>query len=127
MKKLTVPLVISLLFSVMAITSPFALAAKPDKGSSGKKMEKAYQKEQRKEEKLYRKEQKRTAKAVSKEEKSLEKESRKADKATDDDKLRGLDKQRIKKAEQEQKELDKGSDQGQTSRENRKKWWKFWE
>jgi hypothetical protein len=35
---------------------------------------------------------------------------------------------REQKMEQEQKELGKGSTQGQTSREeHRKKWWKFWE
>jgi hypothetical protein len=39
----------------------------------------------------------------------------------------GLEKQREKKMTQEQKELDKGSEQGRESRENRKKWWKFWE
>ena len=42
-------------------------------------------------------------------------------------KLKGIEKQSAKKSEQEQKELEKGSDKGKTSREeNRKKWWKFW-
>ncbi len=46
----------------------------------------------------------------------------------DSDKLKGLEKQTAKKADQEQKELDKGSEQGQTSREeHRKKWWQFWD
>ncbi|MFT5085565.1 MAG: hypothetical protein ACI9Y1_003626 [Lentisphaeria bacterium] len=31
-----------------------------------------------------------------------------------------------RKCEQEQKQLDKGSDQGKSSHENRKKWWKIW-
>jgi len=40
---------------------------------------------------------------------------------------KGLEKQRAKKAEQVQKELDKGSEQGQAMREqHRRKWWKFW-
>ena len=40
----------------------------------------------------------------------------------------GLAKQRDKKAEQERKELDKGSEQGKAAREeNSRKWWKFWE
>jgi len=30
------------------------------------------------------------------------------------------------KTEREQKELGKGSEEGQASRENRKKWWKIW-
>lgn len=43
------------------------------------------------------------------------------------DKMNGIEKQKLKKAEQEQKELQKGSQQGKTMREeNRKKWWKFW-
>jgi DNA repair photolyase len=41
--------------------------------------------------------------------------------------LTGLDKQRVKKAEQLQNEIDKGSDKGIAARtENSKKWWKFW-
>jgi hypothetical protein len=41
--------------------------------------------------------------------------------------LKGIEKQSLKKLEQPQKELDKGSDKGQESREeNSKKWWKFW-
>jgi len=39
----------------------------------------------------------------------------------------GLEKQKSKKLDQEQKELDKGSAKGKESREeNSKKWWKFW-
>jgi len=37
------------------------------------------------------------------------------------------DKQKARKMNQEQKELGKGSEQGQESREQRKKWWRFWE
>jgi len=44
------------------------------------------------------------------------------------DSNKGLEKQRQKKAEQERKELGKGSEQGQASREaHSRKWWKFWE
>lgn len=40
----------------------------------------------------------------------------------------GLEKQKNKKLDQEQKELDKGSAKGKESREeNSKKWWKFWD
>ena len=42
-------------------------------------------------------------------------------------KLKGIDKQSAKNSEHEQKEVEKGSDKGQASREeNRKKWWKLW-
>ena len=41
--------------------------------------------------------------------------------------LTGLDKQRVKKAEQLENELDKDSDTAIAARaENSKKWWKFW-
>lgn len=51
-----------------------------------------------------------------------------SEKSNKDDKLNGLEKQKEMKMEQEQKELGKGSEQGQTAREeHRKKWWKFWE
>ncbi|WP_237062017.1 hypothetical protein [Microbulbifer zhoushanensis] len=40
---------------------------------------------------------------------------------------KGMAKQAAKKAEQERKELGKGSEQGQAAREeNSKKWWQFW-
>lgn len=40
----------------------------------------------------------------------------------------GLEKQREKKMEQERKEQDKGSEQGQRMREEHsRKWWKFWD
>jgi len=39
----------------------------------------------------------------------------------------GLEKQKSKKLDQEQKELDKGSAKGKEAREeNSKKWWNFW-
>lgn len=39
----------------------------------------------------------------------------------------GSEQLRQRKSEQEQKELGKGSEQGQEAREQRKKWWRFWE
>ena len=45
----------------------------------------------------------------------------------DYDELKGLDKQTLKKSEQERKELGKGSETGQERREGSSKWWKFWE
>lgn len=46
----------------------------------------------------------------------------------DSDGSSGLYKQRDMKMEQEQKELGRGSEQGQEMREqHRRKWWKFWE
>ena len=51
----------------------------------------------------------------------------KKDKKNKTDKIKGLDKQKDKKLESTQKELDKGSEQGKESRQQRKKWWKFWD
>lgn len=46
----------------------------------------------------------------------------------DDSDASGLAKQRERKITQEQKELGKGSEQGQQKREQHsRKWWKFWE
>jgi hypothetical protein len=46
----------------------------------------------------------------------------------DDEAKPGLAKQREMKMEQERKELGKGSEQGQTMREEHsRKWWRFWE
>lgn len=44
-----------------------------------------------------------------------------------EEKVKGLEKQKRKKTDQQMKELDKGSDQGQDSGDNRKKWWRFWD
>ena len=44
------------------------------------------------------------------------------------DDAKGLEKQGAKKMEQERKETGKGSEQGQSMREEHsRKWWKFWE
>jgi len=60
----------------------------------------------------------------------LKKEKKSRDDSDDQDdldELKGLEKQADKKSIQEQKELGKGSETGQAAREERKKWWKFWE
>ena len=84
-------------------------------------------------------------KAIKHESKNLMKEQRKAMKTNDEshakkekkehktkmeekEKGSGLAKQSEMKSESEMKEMDKGSEQGRTQREEvRKKWWKFWD
>lgn len=51
----------------------------------------------------------------------------KSEQGDDRDELKGLDKQALKKSDQERKELGKGSEAGQDGRDESKKWWKFWE
>lgn len=70
--------------------------------------------------------QKKANKAANKDKIDNEKESveNKTDKVRPE-KAKGLAKQQ-KKSEQVQKELNKGSEKGQESRQNRKKWWNFW-
>ena len=58
--------------------------------------------------------------------KSEKSEKSKSEKDSEE-KVKGLEKQKLKKTDQQRKELDKGSDQGQESRDNRKKWWRFWD
>lgn len=76
-------------------------------------------------------------KAVEKEAEAAEKAAEMKAKAAEEEadqkmskekaKLKGLEKQKVKKAEQMQKELDKGSEKGKAMREqHRRKWWKFW-
>lgn len=54
-------------------------------------------------------------------------EQERAREITPGEEPKGLEQQRERKMEQEQKELGKGSEQGQEAREQRKKWWRFWE
>ena len=57
----------------------------------------------------------------------LNEKKQKKEKEDKSSKLKGIDKQSAKNSEQEQKELERGSDKGRASREeNRKKWWKLW-
>lgn len=56
-----------------------------------------------------------------------EKKEKKEKKEKSSDANKGMEKQREMKSEKIQKELGKGSDKGQESRENSKKWWRFWE
>ena len=61
------------------------------------------------------------------EKKQKKEKKEKKEKKDKSSKLKGIEKQGAKKSEQEQKEVEKGSDKGQASREeNRKKWWKLW-
>lgn len=134
MNKKHLIILVSLLFSAMTLLSSPLAAAKPDGAGNGKKMEKSMKKEQQRADKLYRKEDKLLQRGLAKEERVRERETSREEKkytgsesASGNGEPRGLEKQRLKKAEQEQKELGKGSEQGQLSRENRRKWWKFWE
>ena len=132
MKKKLLVSFVTVLFAGGMLATP-AFAAKPDKGAKGSnKEEKMLLKEQRKQEKALEKEERKATKAEEKELKAYEKEVRKeeakAGKGKDEEKLLGLEKQRVKKDVEDQKETLKGSEQGQTTREeHRKKWWKFWE
>jgi len=58
----------------------------------------------------------------------MDKARHRDDTAKEETRPKGLEKQKEKKLEQERKEIDKGSEQGQKMREERsRKWWKFWE
>lgn len=70
-----------------------------------------------------------------KEHKVEEEKERKEHKAREEMEKRAQDRQEAKggkpdlsgkKDDQEMKELDKGSEQGQEARQKRKKWWQFW-
>ena len=122
MKKRFLTITISLLTLITLSINP-VFAAKPDKVYQGaKKANKTIPKEGRK---GPVKAEKSITRDVDKEDKKLKKQARKDNK--EEHSPSGIEKQREKKSEQVQKELGKGSEQGQTSREERRKWWKFWE
>ncbi|MDX2424769.1 MAG: hypothetical protein QNK15_00790 [Cycloclasticus sp.] len=98
------------------ITTPI-LAAKPDWTGQGKP-----DKEQTKQLKSTMKADKDMGKMKGQPEEKMAKLKEKKDKP---DKLKGLEKQTEMKSTQQQKELDKGSEKGMESREERKKWWNF--
>ena len=112
MKKL-IALIILIVSSVFVLN--WALADE----HKGKKMDKPQHKEMKK--------------AANTEHKEGKRKDRDDDEHDDDDDKyksseNSLEKQREKKVEQERKEIGKGSEQGQASREeHRRKWWKFWE
>jgi hypothetical protein len=120
MKKLAVSLFITALIAAPAIASPH----NSDKGNKANKH---------------------SEKVMERDTKRFEKENReeystKGDRNRDDDREKVKERERIKehkpdddklyskKADQERKELGKGSEQGQASREEHsRKWWRFWE
>jgi hypothetical protein len=112
---------------LLAATTTFPVYAdshgKGGPASSG--MDKEYEMEKKRSEKGYRMEQQKmdnSDDAMEERERDMERER---DRENDDN--RGMEKQRERVMEQEQKELGKGSEQGQESREQRRKWWRFWE
>lgn len=105
MKKLLTPLLVSLLFATPV------LADKPSD-----KAEKHYKQS----EKTYEKEVKKADKAHDKALKQLEKEHNHAEKSYEHE---GKEKHDKMKSEEDMKELEHISDQGE---EQRRKWWRFW-
>ncbi|WP_372810726.1 hypothetical protein [Litorivivens sp.] len=110
--------ILSIALCISALLTPAAFAEKPDWAGKSK---------QTTEQKEARKAMQDATEDIEEGIHSMEEKMEKADKAKKSDELKGADKQRAKKSEQEQKELNKGSAKGQESRDaNRKKWWKFW-
>lgn len=97
-------------------------AAKPEHAEN--------QKHEKKHQAVESKEHKSLAQTEMREKDNAVKNNKAKNQSQDDDvktRAEGLEKQKAKKSEQEMKELDKGSEQGQEARQKRKKWWKFWE
>ena len=127
---------------IIGFGSQLALAKKPDEagGKSGMKEHKSAMKEMHKndrdDEKTVKDKMKKDKIRDHDDDDDDDDEKKVKDKAKreklrdheDDDEASGLARQREKKAEQERKELGKGSEQGQASREEHsRKWWNFWE
>lgn len=119
---------IKLLVSLLAVVlAPQVLAEKPEWAGKGKPT--AEQKEMHKSAMEAKEEQEDKIndeiKAVKDKDKDKDKLEEQDNKGRSD-KVSGVEKQQEKKLNQPQKELDKGSEKGKESRENSKKWWKFW-
>lgn len=105
---------------VVFLYSTSALAEKPEQAGSGKLTA---------EQKALRKPMTKAKDEMEREGNELKEKKLKKEKAyhEEGEKPKGLAKQYEKKSTQEQKELGKGSEQGQESSSKKKKWWKFWE
>lgn len=94
---------------------------------------KPWQQEQRQLEKKQQKEQRKLTKQQQKQQRKLNdtkqmgKDGLEQRVPDGEEEPSGLLKQQQKKSEQVQKELGKGSEQGQKAREKRKKWYQFWQ
>lgn len=90
-----------------------------------------WQQESDRQQTLLQQQQHKAQKQQQKEQKKLLKKARNGERLQVGDdgssKSSGLLKQRQRKSEQVQKELGKGSEQGQEAREKRRKWYRFWE
>jgi len=139
MNRKTLVTTLSLLLSSALIGST-AWAAKPEMaGQSMNKEERATMKEERKQQRVTEPENGTTTRSQMENEERERQREMDGDKAGQDRDKRermqekegmdnkGMEKQREMKSEQEMKELGKGSEKGQESREKRKKWWRFWE
>ena len=110
-------LTIVILLTAMLVAAPKAEAKNPFAGK-----EKAPELKMSADAEELAEEKAEAAKEKAKEAKQMRERKMKEEK----EKLKGLEKQKAKKAEQVQKELGKGSEKGQAMRqEKRKKWWKF--
>jgi Skp family chaperone for outer membrane proteins len=117
----------ALILSVFLASTPVIVqAAKPDDAGSKNKQTHQYESQQRSEHEYeYRKSEKEYGdkdREIKKEKKEKEMKYQEGEKPP-----KGLEKQQQRKMEQDQKELGKGAEQGQAAREQRNKWWRFWE
>ncbi|MGR8978670.1 MAG: hypothetical protein ACU84H_01060 [Gammaproteobacteria bacterium] len=110
--------ILMILFLVFSVVTAPALAEKPGWAGQGQSSEEKMKTDKSAIEGMMdNSEKEKKEKIKTEKEKKLKKEH---------DELRGLEKQRATKSVEMQKELDKGSEQGQEARSKRRKWWKFW-
>ena len=110
----------------LCLATNMAIAAKPEWADDGKPSDE--QKAIHKSAMNTKKEaEERSDDVEEKIEKAKKEKDKAAKKEEDENIVKGLEKQKEKKATQEQKELSKASEQGREASSNRKKWWKFWE
>ena len=120
------------LFVALGLLSAMPVfAEKPDWAGKGKAAEEQLQTQRDTMENKARKERdeaRETMDRTAKDKKVKKEKKEKYGMEDDDMEEKGLEKQREMKQEQERNELGKGSEQGQSSREEHsRKWWKIWD
>jgi membrane protein involved in colicin uptake len=114
--------------------APATLAQKPEGAGGGKDVMKSEasavrEAEQQREKKLIREMEHR--KEMSEQQRRLrdpDRDGYESRREPDEEMTKNMERQREMKAEQERKELGKGSEQGQDMRqEHSRKWWRFWD
>jgi hypothetical protein len=120
---------LALLLGTALSAVPVSAAQHEKEGQGMGKEDRATMQEQREQQRMMREEQQGEAVQLRDEQREQMRERMEEQEGMEGQGMegKGMEKQREMKSIQEQKELGKGSETGQEAREQRKKWWRFWD